>query len=35
MLVTFYGHGCFKVESMVFIAFDPFITPNDKANTLT
>ena len=33
MLVTFYGHGCFNVEvNGIHLLFDPFITPNDKAN---
>ena len=32
MLVTFYGHGCFKVDiNGIHLLFDPFITPNDKA----
>ncbi len=32
MLVTFYGHSCFKVEiDGIHLLFDPFITPNDRA----
>ncbi len=32
MLVTFYGHGCFKVDiNGTHLLFDPFITPNEKA----
>ena len=33
--ISFYGHGCFGAEVNGFnLLFDPFITPNEKANHL-
>lgn len=35
MNATFYGHSCFSVEINGYkVLFDPFISPNDKANKI-